>query len=152
MIGALTADRAIDRAAIGRLREACGDAPVTFHKAFDQLADKAAGLELLAELRIDRVLTSGGRDTAIEGVDDLKALVAQSNSRVAILAGGGVRPSNVADVVRRSGVREVHLRAAELVPSADAGGTPTAYDSGYRAVTSARIVGELVAALGRSAA
>jgi copper homeostasis protein CutC len=35
-----------------------------------------------------------------------------------ILAGGSITAANVADVVRLSGVREVHLRAAARVESA----------------------------------
>jgi copper homeostasis protein len=152
VIGALAADGTVDVAATKRMHDACGEAQVTFHKAFDQVPDRAAALEQLIGLGIARVLTSGGRDTAAEGAHELAALVEQARGRVGILAGGGVRPSNVSEIVRASAVAEVHLTATELVPSAAAGGAPTAYDSGYRAVTSSRVVGELLAALGRSAA
>lgn len=152
VIGALTPAGTVDVAAIARMREACGTAAVTFHKAFDQVPDRSAALEQLIGLGIGRVLTSGGATTCLDGADELAALVRQSRGRIVVLAGGGVRPANVAEVVRRSGVAEVHLRATESVPSAAvaAGGRPTAYDSGSRAVTSARVVGEVLAALGRS--
>ncbi len=67
-----------------------------------------------------------------------------------MLAGGGVRPANVADLVGRTGVREIHLRAAEQVPSASL--VRSGYDDGRREVTSAAIVAAVVDALREIAA
>lgn len=153
VIGALRPDGTLDLPALTRLREACGDAPggVTFHKAFDQVPDRRAALETLVELGFARVLTSAGAATAPEGAEALAELVSQAAGRLVVLAGGGVRAGNVAELVRRSGVAEVHLRAAEEARSAAAGKT-TMYDSGTRAVTSARVVEGMLAALGRGRA
>ena len=147
VIGALRADGRIDVDATRRLLAACGDAPVTFHKAFDQVADRAEALEQLAELGVARVLTSGGAATALDGAEELARLVDQAGDRILILAGGGVRPANAAEVVATTGVREVHLRAQELVATAGAA-APTAYDSG-RALRSRRrsVVSAVVAAV-----
>jgi len=148
VIGALRADGRINVDATRRLVAACGDAPVTFHKAFDQLADHAEGLEQLASLRVSRVLTSAGAPTVLEAADGLARLVELAGDRIGILAGGGVRPANVAEVLERTGVREVHLRAQHAVPSAAAAaGAPTAYDAGSREVTSAEVVRAVVAAV-----
>lgn len=154
VIGALRPDSTVDIAATSRMREACGDAPVTFHKAFDQTPDLPAALDDLIGLRIDRVLTSGGVSTAADGSEKLAELVVRARDRVTILAGGGVRAANVAELVRRTGVTEVHLRASEARPSASraAGGQANVYDSGFRMVTSASAVSAVVAELGRSAA
>ncbi|KRC46733.1 copper homeostasis protein CutC [Leifsonia sp. Root227] len=154
VIGALRPDNTIDVAAASRLRAACGDAPVTFHKAFDQTPDLPAALDDLIGLGIDRVLTSGGVTTAADGSEKLAELVVRSRGRVTILAGGGVRAANVAELVRRTGVTEVHLRAGEAQPSAAraAGAEPSVYDSGYRMVTSSAAVAAVVAELARVAA
>jgi copper homeostasis protein len=48
----------------------------------------------------------------------LKRLVERAGDDMTILAGGAITASNVAEVVRLSGVREVHLRAAVRVDSA----------------------------------
>ncbi|MEV8213877.1 copper homeostasis protein CutC [Leifsonia sp. NPDC077715] len=148
VVGALRPDGRIDVDATRRLVAACGEAPVTFHKAFDQVPDRAEALERLLSLGVARVLTSGGAATAGEGADALAELVAQAGDRIAVLAGGGVRPGNVAELVSRTGVREVHLRAQESVATV-AAGAPTAYDAGTRAVTSAQVVRAVVAAVGR---
>jgi copper homeostasis protein len=150
VIGALRADGRIDVDATRRLVAACGDAPVTFHKAFDQVPDRAEALERLVSLGVGRVLTSGGAPSASAGAESLAELVTLAGDRIAVLAGGGVRPGNVADLVSQTGVREVHLRAQEPVATV-AAGAPTAYDCGTREVTSAQVVRAVMAAVGRAA-
>jgi copper homeostasis protein len=108
--GALTDAHKIDLAASAALLSAAAGLPFTFHRAFDRVVDQSAALEQLAELGVTRVLTSGGARTALEGSARLRALVEQSAGRIAILAGGGVRESNVRDVVLLTGVSEVHTK------------------------------------------
>lgn len=91
------------------VREAHG-LPVTFHRAFDLLADMDAVVDELASLGVARVLTSGGAPTALAGVDVLARLVRRAGDRLVVVAGGGVRAHNVRDIVARTGVREVHGR------------------------------------------
>lgn len=90
--------------------DSAGDVPVTFHRAFDAVADLSAALEDIIAAGAARVLTSGGATTAIEGADRLAALVGQARGRITVLAGGGVRAHNVRALIARSGVREVHAR------------------------------------------
>ncbi|MDQ1082244.1 MULTISPECIES: copper homeostasis protein CutC [Microbacterium] len=113
VFGALTAENRVDVPALAAIREAAGTVPVTFHKAFNDTVDLVDAYETLAQHGVERVLTSGGAATAEEGADVLRALHARSdNSRMPIvLAGGSVRAQNVAALIARTGVREVHLRA-----------------------------------------
>lgn len=145
VIGALLPDGTVDVPSTRALLSACGDAPATFHKAFDQTPDRAAALETLISLGVARVLTSGGAATAPDGSSELAALVARAGDRIAVLAGGGVRAANVAALVRATGVREVHLRASVSAPSAALATSP--YDTGHRAVTSAALVADTITAL-----
>ena len=117
VIGALTRDGDVDIGTVHTLVEAAGRMKVTFHRAFDFARDREVALEALIELGVDRVLTSGGAATALEGAAALASLVRQANGRIAILAGGGINAGNVAAVVRESGVAEVHVRAAARVES-----------------------------------
>ena len=117
VIGALTRDGDIDIGTLYTLIAAAGDMNVTFHRAFDFVKDQRVALEALIELGVDRVLTSGGAPTALDGAEMLAELVDQGGSDIAILAGGGINASNVAQVVRLSGVKEVHVRAAAAVTS-----------------------------------
>lgn len=111
VISGLTSTGEVDEPAVRRLVEACGDAPVTFSRAFDAAVDQAAALEVLIGLGVGRVLSGGDPGQATDGIAQLRRLVTQSAGRVEILAGGGIRAHNAADIVAATGVREVHLRA-----------------------------------------
>jgi len=148
VVGALTADGAIDTAVLARLVEACGPAPVTFHRAFDTLPDLPAALPVLVDAGIGRVLTSGGAPTAAEGADVLRRLVSVGGDRITVMAGGSVRGGNVAELVRRTGVPDVHLRAAEPVAAGVSGSaTAVRYDDGERWATSPRPIRAVLEAL-----
>lgn len=112
VVGLLHRDGRVDAGRTARLVEAAGPLPVTFHRAFDLAPDLAEALETLASLGVRRVLTSGGAPTALAGADALAALVRQAGDRIAILAGGGIREAHAAELVRRTGVRELHVRLA----------------------------------------
>jgi copper homeostasis protein len=149
VIGALTPHGTVDQPAVLRLMRAAGTASVTFHKAFDQTVHRGDALETLIDFGVHRVLTSGGASTAEAGADALAGLVGQAAGRIAILAGSGIRPHNVASIVARSGAPEVHLRAA--APTASAG-APNEYDSGSRLTTSPAMIESMLQALGRGPA
>jgi len=121
VLGVLTPDRRVDVAAMRQLIEAAGGVPVTFHKAIDATDDVIAAYKTLRELGVERVLTSGGPGTAAEGADVLAHLVSISADGPAVLAGGGVRPANVAALVAATGATEVHLRAQVGAPRGDGG-------------------------------
>jgi copper homeostasis protein len=71
--------------------------PCTFHRAFDEISetDMLKQLELLIEVGFRAVLTSGGGKNAVEGKEMLKELVAAAKGRIDVIAGGGVRSSNL---------------------------------------------------------
>lgn len=115
VIGALTTGGHLDRETIARLREAAGAMSLTFHRAFDRCRDPFDALEQLIALGIDRILTSGQRARANEGHELIAELVRRADNRITIMAGGGVSEADVAELVRTTGVREVHVRAAMIV-------------------------------------
>ncbi len=115
VLGALTREGRVDEEVTSRLVAACGDAPVTFHRGFDATADLSVSLETLVGIGVARVLTGGGPGSAAEGVARLAALHEQAGGRITILAAGGVRADNVRELVRDTGVREVHGRAPVVV-------------------------------------
>jgi len=112
--GALDASGCVDQRIMLDLIEVAGELPVTFHRAFDVVPDLDAALETLIEMGVQRVLTSGGAPTAVQGADRLASLVARAGKRLAILAGGGVREENVRQLIERSGVTEIHVRGTVL--------------------------------------
>lgn len=132
VVGPLRSDGSVDVECCRELLDAARRAPrpagpglgrpsVTFHRAFDQVADPRRELETLVDLGVDRVLTSGQCPTAPEGLSNLATLVRQAGDRLVVMPGCGVRGANVEELVRGTGAREVHASAAVLRD------TPVAY-------------------------
>jgi len=115
VIGGLRPDGTIDLELVHVLVEGAHELPVTFHRAFDLIANQTDGLEQLIDAGVGRVLTSGGANTALEGAPRIAALVNQSRGRLGIIAGGGVRENNVREIISLTGVEEVHARIASIV-------------------------------------
>ncbi|MFI5280196.1 MAG: copper homeostasis protein CutC [Gemmatimonadales bacterium] len=109
VFGCLTSEGRLDERACARLIAAADDADVVFHRAFDRLKDPFDALETLIDLGVNRVLTSGGARTALEGADRIRMLVERAAGRIEILPGGGIREENVEQLVRRTHCTQVHL-------------------------------------------
>jgi copper homeostasis protein len=110
VLGALDSSGGVDVPATRGLIAAAGGRDVTFHRAIDETPDVLAAIETLASLGVTRVLSSGTAPTAIDGADTLATMIERAGDALRVVAGGGVRANNVAELVRRSGVREVHAR------------------------------------------
>ena len=118
VVGCLTPDGHIDERRMSCLVEAAGPLSVTCHRAFDMTVDFRTAVEALVRAGVDRVLTSGQRDTAIEGIDILRATHEAAAGRIGIMACGALDEGNIAEVLRRSGADELHFAAPRTVPSA----------------------------------
>jgi copper homeostasis protein len=115
--GALGRDGVIDATVMRRLVDAARPLPVTCHRAIDATRNLGEALDALLALGVDRVLTSGGAPTAAEGAETIAKLVVQAGDALVVMAGGTVRVHNVADLVRRTHVREVHARLTDPKPA-----------------------------------
>jgi copper homeostasis protein len=115
VIGALTTESEVDQLAVARLRDSAQEMSLTFHRAFDHCRDPFAALETLIGLGVDRVLTSGQRSRAWEGRELIGQLVEAAAGRISIMAGGGISEQDVEELVRQTGVREVHVRATMVI-------------------------------------
>jgi copper homeostasis protein len=113
VIGALMPDNRIDLERVRGFVKAAAELPVTFHRAFDLTETPADALEELIEIGVSRILTSGSAATALEGAEEIAALVDQAGDRISIMAGGGIREHNVRDVIARTGAGEVHARLVD---------------------------------------
>ncbi len=121
VFGVLRLDGTIDTDSAARLVALARPMSVTFHKAFDVARDLHEALDALIALGVDRVLTSGGKNTAIEGSTHLRRLVAQAQGRIAVMAGGQLKAEDLQTLVTTTGVREVHLGSAVADASAATG-------------------------------
>ncbi len=117
VIGCLTPDGRIDEARTRALVEAARPMSVTCHRAFDMTADAGEALEVLIRCGIDRVLTSGQRDTAVEGIAILKSAVEQAAGRIVVMGCGALDAENIRKVCDETGLTEMHFAALKTVPS-----------------------------------
>lgn len=85
-----------------------------FHRAFDLLKDPQKGIELLIECGVDRVLTSGLKPKAIEGIEMIKFLEANYGDQIEILPGSGVTIDNIQELILKTGVNQVHASCKTL--------------------------------------
>lgn len=112
VIGLLNAAGEIDRTGLELLLATADGMDVTFHRAFDELQDQAAGLRVLSEYEaISRVLTAGGLRPAPESAGQLRMLqeLSAELGGPRIMGGYGLHADNAADFVKKTGVPEVHF-------------------------------------------
>jgi copper homeostasis protein len=118
VLGILTADGTVDCARTRSLVELSRPLQVTFHRAFDVCKDLDLALEEVISCGADRLLTSGGKADARKGIEQIARLRRAAHGRIRIMAGGGIRTSNVKDLALRTGIREVHTSLSKKVKSA----------------------------------
>lgn len=109
VVGFLTREGKIDEALTREMVRRARGMEVTFHRAFDEVRqDPQEALEAVIRCGCHRLLTSGCQASAWEGRDVIKNLVRQAQGRIKILAGAGITPENVRDIINYTGVTEVH--------------------------------------------
>ncbi|MET0941007.1 MAG: copper homeostasis protein CutC, partial [Mesorhizobium sp.] len=94
-----------------------GPLNVTCHRAFDMTRDPFEALEALIRCKVGRVLTSGQRDTAVDGAELLAKLVQQAGQRIIVMGCGALDAMNIADIRQRTGLSEMHFASLKDVPS-----------------------------------
>ena len=108
VFGILLPDGSIDVDRCRALLELAHPMPATFHRAFDAAADLFKSREQLSALGFERILTSGGAVTAIDGAAVIRKLIEAAAERIEIMPGAGVKVENVADLVKATGAKVVH--------------------------------------------
>ncbi len=110
VIGALTDDGRVDIPLckdIVDLARSYG-LSITFHRAIDCTADIMEALDDVLSLGVDRILTSGGAESAPEGKEIIKKMVKRAGNKAIILAGAGITPENATELIEYTGVKEIH--------------------------------------------
>jgi copper homeostasis protein len=115
-VGVLLADGRVDVARTRELVELARPMKTTFHRAFDETENLEEALEDVIRTGVDCLLTSGGAANVLEGADQIGRLQSQAGDRLEVMAGGGLRLANLAEVVRRTGVTCLHGSLSRKVP------------------------------------
>jgi len=91
--------------------------PVAFHRAFDMSNDLTKALEDLIKLGFLRVLTSGGAESALNGIKSIEKLVKQAQGRIEIMPGAGINPQNIHEIKEKTGAHTFHSSARVKIES-----------------------------------
>ncbi|MDO4781892.1 MAG: copper homeostasis protein CutC [Capnocytophaga felis] len=106
--GVLNPDNTIDEERTKRLMEASGTMDFIYHRAFDCVPNPTEAIKLLKKLGVKRILTSGGKKSAVEGLPLLKELNALAEEKITIMPGGGINPQTILKI-KEAGFNEVHF-------------------------------------------
>lgn len=126
-IGVLDGEGNVDSAAMTSLMEAAGDMEVTFHRAFDVCAEPYPAFERIMELGCTRLLTSGRQPSVIDGASLIAKLVTRADGAIDVMACGGLRADNAAEILERTGVLDLHAAPRIPVPGLNVDGTAVSF-------------------------
>ena len=112
--GVLNKDCTLDLARTRALVELSKPLPFTFHRAFDEVIDPLETLDQLIRLDVDRVLSSGQKESAPKGITLLNRMQQSVEEKMIILPGSGILPENVS-LFKENGFVEVHASASKPI-------------------------------------
>ena len=105
--GILTKDKKLDIIKTKELIKLSKPLEFTFHRAFDEVLNPINVLHQLIKLRADRILTSGQKKTAIDGIELIKKLINISNNTIKIMPGSGINSTNILEI-NKLNINEIH--------------------------------------------
>lgn len=111
VLGALEPNGHLDKSFLQDLITEAGPLHKTLHRAFDVCVDAEEGLYDAIELGFDTILSSGQAATALQGASMLAQLHQKANDRITIMAGSGVKASNLSDLMTMTGLTAFHMSA-----------------------------------------
>ncbi len=109
VIGILNPDGTVDTERSKELVGVARPMGVAFHRAFDMSSDPFDSLEKLIAIGVDRILTAGCKNKAIEGKELLKQLVEKAGDRIEIMPGSGMTEENIEEMIRYTGAGQFHV-------------------------------------------
>lgn len=109
VIGSLRPDGTLNTEQMKELIEEAGNMSITLHRAFDMCKDPLETLKQAKDLGIHTILTSGQKNSCIEGTDLLSQLVKEAAGEIDILIGGGVDGTVIEELYQKTGSRTYHM-------------------------------------------
>lgn len=108
VIGVLNKDNTINYEAIQDMITLAKPMSVTFHKAIDELKDPVSEVKKLAKIGVNRILTSGTKETALEGKEILKKMIKEAGDEIIIIVAGKVTKENLDEISTLIPTKEYH--------------------------------------------
>lgn len=108
-------DKAIDILSCVKLVELAKPMKCTFHRYIDKCTNINESIEQLIDIGFDTVLTSGGKETALEGIETIAKLQLDYGNKIAIIPGGGIRPNNIQQIKEKTQCSTFHSAALDPI-------------------------------------
>jgi len=110
-VGILCSDKSIDINRTKVLVDICKsyDKEIVFHRAIDIAKDITQSVNSLIELEINRVLTSGGSQRCLDGIDNINKLFELFGYKIEILVCGSIRPTNIEEIIKATNCSQFHM-------------------------------------------
>jgi copper homeostasis protein len=119
VFGVLDAQGIVNESACEFLLRAAGSKPCTFHRAIDASVNLQDSLKKIIQLGFQRVLTSGGKNSLSEGLDQVLELLRLAQDQLIVMPGGGLKPAHV-PILKASGyLKEIHASCKQAKPSSN---------------------------------
>lgn len=122
VFGFLTRSGELDAPRTKEMIACAAGGQTVFHRAFDFVRNPVAAAEELAEIGVERLLTSGSQPTALAGAPIIRTIAERTRGRLEVMPGGGIRRENVLDVITQTRCRQIHLGPATAECDGSLGG------------------------------
>jgi copper homeostasis protein len=110
VVGALLPNGDLDIDFLKEVKRVAMGVDLTCHRAIDVARNPIEVMEGLIQLGFVRILSSGQKDKAMDGIEALAEMVERADGRIQLMAGSGVNPQNCT-FFKQIGVNAIHLSA-----------------------------------------
>ncbi|MCK9639397.1 MAG: copper homeostasis protein CutC [Prolixibacteraceae bacterium] len=110
VFGLLDEQGMLDEVKIRLLVQLSRPMQVTFHKAIDSAANIMESVVRLKDIGVERILSSGGKPTAIEGQETLNRMIEIASPQLSIIVAGKVDHENLEEIRKIIPASEYHGR------------------------------------------
>ncbi|XP_041368837.1 copper homeostasis protein cutC homolog isoform X2 [Gigantopelta aegis] len=117
VFGVLSDDGSVNADTTSALLSVVRPLPATFHRAIDMTSDIHKSLQTIIDMGFERVLTTGGESSALEGAPVIKEMVEMAADRIVVMPGGGIHERNLDRILKITGAKEFHGSAHSSQPS-----------------------------------
>lgn len=135
VIGALNDNGTLDTQAIKVMLKAGEGLKFTFHRAIDACVNPFDTIEKLICLSFDKVLTSGCKPKAYDGIDMIRQFQILFGDRINIMAGSGININNIEIIANETGISNCHASLTEYVENFNSKLYPDKIDNTYTSMT-----------------
>lgn len=108
VVGTITDDFEINTKQLDLIINKANGLDITFHRAFDCLKFPEKAIKKLSSMGVTRILSSGGKGTAIKGINKLIKWKSISKQLIEIQPGGGINEHNVQNFIDNK-FKSIHL-------------------------------------------